>query len=72
MIEPRDKNNDAIIIEFKVFNQRKESTLEETVQSALDQIEEKQYAASLIAKGIKAENIRKYGFAFEGKNVLIG
>ena len=72
MIEPRDKNNDAIIIEFKVFNQRKESSLEETVQSALDQIEEKQYEASLIAKGIKAENIRKYGFAFEGKNVLIG
>ena len=72
MIEPKDKNNDAIIIEFKVFNSRKESSLEETVQSALDQIEEKQYAASLIAKGIKAENIRKYGFAFEGKNVLIG
>ena len=72
MLEPKDKNNDAIIIEFKVFNSRKESSLEETVQSALDQIEEKQYAASLIAKGIKAENIRKYGFAFEGKNVLIG
>ena len=34
--------------------------------------EEKQYEASLIARGIPAERIRKYGFAFEGKKVLIG
>ena len=72
MIEPKDKKKAAIILEFKVFNPRKESSLEDTVQSALDQIEEKQYAVSLIAKGIKEENIRKYGFAFEGKTVLIG
>ena len=72
MVEPRDKAKDAFILEFKVFNPRKETSLEDTLQSALAQIEEKNYAASLMAKGIPAENIRKYGFAFEGKNVLIG
>ena len=73
MLEPvHPGKDDAIIIEFKVFNPRKEKTLEEAVISALTQIEEKQYEASLIAKGIPKENIRKYGFAFEGKNVLIG
>lgn len=62
----------AIIIEFKVFNPKKEKSLEDTVQTALLQIEEKQYAASLLAKGIPMDCIRKYGFAFQGKTVLIG
>ena len=72
MLEPKNKEDDAIIMEFKVFNPRKESCLEDTVKAALDQIEEKDYAAGLIARGFKEENIRKYGFAFEGKKVLIG
>ena len=72
MIEPKNTAEDAIILEFKVFNSRKETSLEDTVQSALAQIEEKNYAASLLARGIPAEHIRKYGFAFEGKKVLIG
>ena len=72
MLEPRDKNDDAMILEFKVFNPRRETSLEDTVQSALAQIEEKQYEAALIARGIPADHIRKYGFAFEGKQVLIG
>ena len=72
MIEPKDKNGKAFILEFKVHNPRKETSLEETVHNALAQIEEKKYEANLIARGIPKENIRKYGFAFEGKNVLIG
>ena len=72
VIEPKNKEEDAIILEFKVFNSCKENSLEDTVQSALAQIEEKNYAASLIARGITEDHIRKYGFAFEGKKVLIG
>jgi hypothetical protein len=71
MMEPTG-DDDAIIIEFKVFNKRKEKTLSDTVQSALNQIEEKKYEENLIHKGIPLNRIRKYGFAFEGKNVLIG
>ena len=72
VIEPKDKEEDAIILEFKVFNLKNETSLEDTVESAHAQIEEKNYAADLIARGIPAEHIRKYGFAFEGKKVLIG
>ena len=71
-LEPLNDEDDAIIIEFKVYNERRESSLEETLSSALAQIEEKQYEAALIAKGIPKERIRKYGFAFKGKEVLIG
>ncbi len=51
---------------------RKKESLEECVRSALAQIEEKHYETTLLKKGIPAERIRKYGFAFEGSHVLIG
>ena len=72
MLEPLDKNKDAFILEFKVHDSKEEKSLEETLALAHAQIEEKQYETTLIAKGISKEKIRKYGFAFEGKNVLIG
>ncbi|MBS5365195.1 MAG: PD-(D/E)XK nuclease domain-containing protein, partial [Clostridium sp.] len=74
MLEPIDKTNEkypGIVIEFKVINPRKENTLEETVAAALKQIEDKNYDAELIKRGVKEENIHHYGFAFRGKEVLI-
>lgn len=71
MLEPLAEDN-AIIIEFKVFNKRREKALEDTLTAALAQIEEKNYSQMLIDKGIAPERIRKYGFAFEEKEVLIG
>ena len=71
MMIPKKNTLPAIVIEFKVYNRRKEQSLEDTAQSALRQIEEKNYDAELIARGIEKERIRHYGFAFEGKKVLI-
>ena len=73
MLEPKDiTRDDAILLEFKVLDETEEASLEDTVQAALKQIQEKHYAALLIAKGIPKERIRAYGFAFQGKNVRIG
>lgn len=62
----------AIILEFKVLDQDEENGLADTVQSALRQIEDKHYDAELIERGIARDDIKHYGFAFEGKKVLIG
>lgn len=73
VIEPKEpKNQDAYILEFKVHDAYDEKTLQDTVDTALNQIRKKQYAVGLIARGIEKEHIHSYGFAFEGKRVLIG
>ena len=72
MIVPKDKKDSAFILEFKVYEKDEEKDLEETVQSALKQMGDKRYDEDLVMRGIPKDNIHKYGFAFEGKNVLIG
>ena len=74
MLEPKDKQSEkypGIVIEFKVINPRRENSLEETVEAALKQIQDKNYDAELINRGVDKENIHHYGFAFRNKEVLI-
>ncbi len=70
LLEPLNKKEDGIIIEFKVHDPEDEETLQDTVQAAKKQMEEKKYEQQLINCGVS--HVRKYGFAFEGKKVLIG
>ena len=73
MIEPLDKTEKAFIFEFKVLDaDDEEETLADTLANARRQIDEKNYEAELIAEGFAPEQIRKYGFAFKGKECLIG
>lgn len=72
MLIPRDFTEQAYVLEFKVHDPEEEESLQETVQAALMQIQKKQYDAELLELHIKPEQIHHYGFAFEGKIVLIG
>lgn len=72
MLIPRDFAEQAYVLEFKVHDPEEEESLQETVQAALMQIQEKQYDAELSELHIKSNQIHHYGFAFEGKKVLIG
>jgi hypothetical protein len=74
MLIPKNiKEDNALIIEFKVIRRnRGENSLEDTLKNALEQIENKQYDRFLTDLGVPEEHILKYGFAFEGKEVLVG
>ena len=72
MLEPKNGHDPAIIIEFKIQEPEEEKDLSQTVEAALRQIDAKNYAVELLDKGIQADRIRKYGFAFCGKTVLVG
>lgn len=72
LLDPVDPRDDGIILEFKVHDSNIEQDLEATVDAAIQQVIGQKYAACLEAKGICRDRIRVYGFAFEGKKVLIG
>ena len=71
MLIPKKEKMPAIVMEFKVHNPNREKSLSDTAGTALRQIYEKNYDAELLDRGIEKEQIRHYGFAFEGKKVLI-
>ena len=72
MMIPKDFSQPAVILEFKLFSSRRgEETMEDTAMNALKQIEEKRYDTDLLDRGIPADHILKYGFAFRGKECLI-
>lgn len=71
-LEPKEKDAPAYVLEFKVHDHDEEKSLEDTVKKALKQITDKDYDAGLISHGINKQNIHHYGFAFDGKKVLIG
>ena len=71
MLEPKNETDHAVIMEFKIRDSQEEASLEDTADAALKQIEKQQYKAALENKGIPGERIWRYGFAFEGKEVLI-
>ena len=73
MLEPVNKSDVAFVFEFKAMKPyNPEKTIEETMKAALRQIREKNYDEELITRGVPKHKIRHYGFAFEGKTVLIG
>ena len=69
MLEPKDKNGNSFIMEFKVMEDMEEKTIEETIENAKKQIEEKEYEENLKERGFK--NITKMIYAFKGKEVKI-
>lgn len=71
MLKPRNARDDALLLEFKVHDPEEEASLKDTAKAALEQIHSRNYKAALTAEGISEARIRSYGFAFEGKQVLI-
>ena len=69
MLEPKDKNENSFIMEFKVLEYTEENTIEETVANTKKQIEEKGYEQNLIERCFG--NITKMFFAFKGKEVKL-
>ena len=67
MLEPKEKNGNSFIMEFKVLENEEEKTIEDTISNAKKQIEEKGYETTLRERGFT--NITKMVFAFKGKDV---
>ncbi|SFG45047.1 AAA family ATPase [Oribacterium sp. WCC10] len=72
MLRPRDKKDNAVIIEFKSKRRsEKGKSLDELADMALKQIEDRKYETELVSAGYDKDKIKKLAFAFEGKELLI-
>ena len=69
MLDPKDKNANSFIMEFKVYKEDDEENIEDTIANAMKQIEEKKYESNLIERGF--DNITKMVFAFRGKEIMM-
>ena len=67
LLEPKNKNDNSFIIEFKVSESKEEKNIEETIKNAKKQIVQKKYEENLKERGYK--NITKIVIAFKGKKV---
>ena len=69
MVIPKDISKLGIIIEFKKYDEEDEESLEELIEEAKNQIENKKYETELLNRGIT--NIKKLVIVFKRKEVFI-
>ena len=69
MIIPKDISKIGIIIEFKKYYEEYGETIDELIEEAINQIEDKKYETELLNRGIT--NIKKLVIVFKGKEVFV-
>lgn len=67
---PLEKNQDAFLMEFKVWDKKKEKSGRDS-RKCVPADRRKKYVTDLVTAGINEERIYKLGFAFAGKEVLV-
>ena len=69
LLRPRDLSRQGVIMELKLYDPMYDESVESVLDSALRQIEDKQYAATLRAAGVA--DILKMAITFDGKRVWV-
>ena len=69
MVIPKDITKPGIIIEFKRARKNNKKTIEQLIEEAKKQIEDKKYETELLSRGIT--DIKKLVIVFKGKEVFI-
>ena len=69
LLRPRDLSKRGVIMELKLYDPMFDESVDSVLASALQQIEDKQYAATLRAAGVT--DILKMAITFDGKRVWV-